>query len=410
VKTSILIVRKIRSTLLREKKMPISPFDEPLTRQVWFYEIESDGYTLGANRTPQYTAPNDLWDALKHWQRYQAGTEKEPDTTYYQPTIHRERWRLVDSKIIDLFPHVSERRDQVLALQELFPSLIETSSDLQQAEERIVEEAIAPLNDMTLRILAAQSFARSSIFQPGQATKPQRESALRRLKLQVNQANRDFNILEQREGAGSFAEEHGRALRDRAIQKLSDEILEETNISEKVWPHVTLNQWTKLREQTSIEPEEWQKVLKHFARFDGYDVYLRSPKVHEVPFPDDKIIEPKCWTAKVREWRENPDWISADDLVKGSHDDSGSVRPEYVQAAFDKKTGTLRPEFLDSECIEGNDFNISAGRYKPGATLVAQADRASAAELLREISDLEKVIHTQLKTLLAVVEAPCETT
>lgn len=112
VKTSILVVKKGEARTDAE-----DPAAEPRTKQVWFYEIQRDGFTLGANRTPQPEQRNDLWDALEKWKRRKETAAEQKPVDYWQPKIHRERWRQIDKQLTNLFPETATQEGDVLAVQ-----------------------------------------------------------------------------------------------------------------------------------------------------------------------------------------------------------------------------------------------------------------------------------------------------
>jgi type I restriction enzyme M protein len=86
------------------------------TKQIWFYEVSTDGYTLNAKRTPQ-PKENDLWDlVLKYrlrfdlqrpafvdkatWSAWQEFSHAECSAHYAQPRIKHEL-REIEEAVID---------------------------------------------------------------------------------------------------------------------------------------------------------------------------------------------------------------------------------------------------------------------------------------------------------------------
>lgn len=403
VKTSILIVRKHDTTNERS--------NEPCTQNVWFYEVESDGYTLGANRTPQPKVPNDLWDALEKWKiRNDAEALKREATTYWQPQVFRERWRLVDAMLARLFPNVQELQehlDETLAIQELFsglfpvpPQYSDPEDELKSAESSAINSRIADLEKLLLKIIAKQPFARKPLFTPAAMTSEQLNHAVGRL--QTDLLSRSAQTLERREGIGSFAEEHGRAVLEQAIDRLREQVTSPNEILNRPWQEIVPTQaWMVAQRNFSITDQEIESLLKPFARLDGFDIYRRSIDVTGHP---NGITEPKCWVVPVRVWKRHPDWVSEDGKIQCSHDGHGRVRPEYMAEARDPKTGRLRPEYLDPECIEANDLNLSAGRYKPHTELALSPDTVTPTELINELLKMERGILASLEELLKMVE------
>ncbi|NJR53096.1 MAG: N-6 DNA methylase [Leptolyngbyaceae cyanobacterium CSU_1_3] len=108
VKTSILVF---------QKKGELPADLQPHTKQVWFYEIEADGYTLDAKRNEKREA-NDLWDALE-----KLSSESIDESIYHQPQYYVERWRLIDKDCIKIFPELAAQEGQTLGIHERFADL-----------------------------------------------------------------------------------------------------------------------------------------------------------------------------------------------------------------------------------------------------------------------------------------------
>ncbi|MFN3985814.1 MAG: N-6 DNA methylase [Rhodocyclaceae bacterium] len=93
VKTSILIFRK---ETRRDDKQTFTGAVAPRTEYVWFYEVEKDGYSGNAKRTPLPGQQNDLWDALekfKAWRVHGRDGAARTEKTLLQPSYWPERWR-----------------------------------------------------------------------------------------------------------------------------------------------------------------------------------------------------------------------------------------------------------------------------------------------------------------------------
>lgn len=345
VKTSILVFQKIGGKL--------APSEQPRTeKEVWFYEIADDGFTLDAKRTDK-PEPNDLWDALAKW------PDKIVDNRdYYQPEIFEVRWRLVEDSTIKFFPNLVSNQDKILGIHELFPEL-----------PRNLDEA-------TAQIIAAQ--------------KPK----IMELYRQIKNVNSVFNstvsdILERDEkDFPAFARKALSPLLDEARKNLQENINATKELTE---------------EQVKAEVEP---IVKEFAKLDGYNVKLRTVEV----FKQENVLpETKSWSAPVRVFAPRDDWQSSDGKLKGSHDETGQVRPEYLadpsiynKSKDNSNDGTAIKEYLDSSCIEANDFNLSAGRYKPLTTI--EAKHEPPANIIRDLQTLETRIQDGLGKLLAMVE------
>jgi len=130
VKTSILVFQKAQTP---DSKPAAS--DPPRTKEVWFYEIEEEAYSLDQKRKARFGQNNDMWDALAKfhaWKRYLDGqAEESPGKTlkalreaatnhdYWQPDYWQERWRGVDEDFVKIFPEKAIDKDHTYALYEL---------------------------------------------------------------------------------------------------------------------------------------------------------------------------------------------------------------------------------------------------------------------------------------------------
>jgi type I restriction enzyme M protein len=144
-------------------------------------------------------------------------------------------------------------------------------------------------------------------------------------------------------------------------------------------------------------------AARKVAKLDGFDVTLRSLAIDQAT----EIKAAKHWLVPVRDWARRDDWQSDDGEHVGSHDDDGLVRPAYVQAMlagglYDDK-GELKDGLLDPDCIEGRDWNLSAGQYKPFDFTQLKSDK-SVAELIGALKTTEQEIIQALDKLLAMVE------
>jgi type I restriction enzyme M protein len=147
--------------------------------------------------------------------------------------------------------------------------------------------------------------------------------------------------------------------------------------------------------------EQIKNAAREFAKLDGYDVMLRSTELKK---HGAVLSESKCWSAPVRVYIRNDKWQSEDGAVKGSHDETGQVRPEYAAtvAIYDKK-GALKDELLNPDCIEGKGWNLSAGQYKPFVFATTKSEK-SVVEMIGDLKRKEQKILEGLNTLLSMVE------
>jgi len=129
-------------------------------------------------------------------------------------------------------------------------------------------------------------------------------------------------------------------------------------------------------------------------------VKLRTLEVRE---SEQTLKESRSWSAPVRVWRRNDEWRSEDGMLEGSHDGEGRLRPEYVaDESLYNSDWTVKAEYLDPLCIEYNDLNLAAGRYKPFNVTVEQLD--SPKLIIEQLKGLESQMQQGLDRLLAMVE------
>ena len=146
-----------------------------------------------------------------------------------------------------------------------------------------------------------------------------------------------------------------------------------------------------------------EAIARNVAKLDGFDVTLRSLAIDQV----SELKAAKHWVVPVRAWALNDEWQSEDGQFVGSHDGNGLVRTAYVEAMlaagiYDEK-GTLKDGLLDPDCIEGRDWNLSAGQYKPFDFTQLKSDK-SVSQLIGELKFTEQSIISGLDKLLAMVE------
>lgn len=364
VKTSILVFQKIGGELAQGEM--------PRTESVWFYEVAADGYTLDAKRNDK-PEPNDLWDALEKW------PDKVIDNTdYHQPQLYDVRWRVVDDAVIKLFSRLAHERDNVLGIHEMFTEL---PSDPQEATAKIVElqsAALAGLYEKFYEAFAPEDWGENF--------------SLKRI---TNAPNLDRMFRDSmRQQLESDFDEFG----IKALRPLLDNA--KTQAASNRRGAVS----TESSPYADYAPEYWQglvdDIVIQFAKLDGYNVKLRTLDVSK---QTETLGESKSWAAPVRVFAKRDDWQSADEKVRGSHDEAGQVRAEYLaDGEIYNKDGTVRAEYLEQGCIEANDLNLSAGRYKPFT--LAAVEHEPPAHIIRALQELEGRIQEGLGKLLSMVE------
>jgi type I restriction enzyme M protein len=395
VKTSILVFHKVDQRCRAGT--------EPQTKEVWFYEIAADGYTLDARRNPR-PEPNDLWDAIEKWRRKDAGGRD-----YYQPEIYTERWRAVDEKTIRIFsesvPAIGREADHVLGIHELFREL---PSNPDVATQQVIERQQPHMVAIYYEALDAAEQYASGYPRTQKWLKALLDGAVREVDRLFDTARRD--LLER----GKDLPEYGRKAIEKPLSETQKMIVDEIPIRvERVLKATNTLFMQPMIAEGERERDEAiaaitvpmkgrvEAIVREFAKLDGYNIQLRSWDVSK----KQELVESKSWLVPVRVFRRDNNWVSRDGKFKGSHDEQGQLRPQYVtDHRLYEADGTVKKEHLDpnTDCIEKNDFNLSAGRYKPFT--IATVEYEPPAKIIRELQGLEEQIQEGLDRLLAMVE------
>ncbi|MBU2569916.1 MAG: type I restriction-modification system subunit M [Gammaproteobacteria bacterium] len=405
VKTSILIFRK---ETRRDDKQAFTG-QAPRTEHVWFYEIENDGFTLDAKRNARPGQANDLWDALVKFKTWlnegRAGSERL-EKTYFQPTFHTERWRqalLRDSadQLTAAGQAFADQTDtgmwdgQVWGIHELFP---EIPSDPKAAEELIRRDIGKGLKDALIAFFSGPA---RSVLDQWQANPTMTEVQLKTewekaIKLPTQEFNRVARDVQR-----FFELEDSQALplwKELAKQALAEGL----EYHENTVTHPTTVSIANYSPCDNLV-ERLEECARWVAKLDGFNVELRSLAIDQ----QTTIVTAKHWLIPVRQWLSNDDWQSVDGKLQGSHDASGLVRSEYVQAILDEglydDKGNLKDDLLDPDCIEARDWNLSAGQYKPFDFSQLKSDK-NVVDLIGELRKTEQKIMGDLDKLLAMVE------
>ncbi len=381
VKTSVLVFQKGGDKTAKGKP--------PRTQQVWFYEVTRDGYDLGAKRDPDYSR-NDLWDAFYKWPQKVVNS-----TDYFQPHFYDARWRLLDDTVLKLFPELRHgfTSGREYGIEELFRF---PDPNPKLAEQQISEQQ-RPLIELLYRQRLDATEARlATAGGNGKNVRGAFEQDLQSLNQLFSKAM-DAILENKREWKANTT--FGRdALQPilNAVSKGARDALQER--AERIGLFT--------QGVPSVPTVDWEAgtraIVREFAKLDGYDIKLRTLEVFK---QEEPLLESKSWIAPVRVLLLNDDWRSPDGMLQGSHDEHGDVRPEYLDAPAiyeNEQDNIIKEELLDPKCIEANDYNLSAGRYKlfkPIAFTYEPPDK-----LIRELQGMEEEILSRLDKLLEIVE------
>lgn len=425
VKTSILLFQKAAE--------PVAAGSEPRTREVWFYEITDEAFSLDQKRKALYGQDNDLWDALvkfKAWSLYRQGEamdEGENALTalraaaiakdYHQPDYWEERWRSVDDEFLNIFPEKSGDKGHTYPLHELWPQDFPFDSADKRGSRQYDDTVLAqvwPKFEQAISTLVQQTVNHAYAA----ARKPDAEKALaaaaKNTKAVANQLTkkvRDEGLLDR-----EFDQFGHNALKT---------VLKELSTKVEGWA-AAVPIPEKKKKTAPAEPnvahavKELSPLLSEFAKLDGYNVWRRSRESQQrtgklTPSDEgDPKREPTLlsWIVPVRQWAELESWgedpETKESISRPTHPE-GDLDPEYLiwlrdtLKIFDDDA-TVKKEFvnrLDPDCLEALDFNLSAGRHKPFVFDAGQ--HRPPIELIGELQAIHSEVQKRLGKLLSMV-------
>lgn len=425
VKTSVLLFQKAGDT--------VAAGSEPRTREVWFYEVSDEAFSLDQKRKALYGRDNDLWDALakfKDWTAYRQGEAEDQQgrtldvlraaavaKEYHQPDYWEERWRSVDDEFLAIFPEKSGDKGHTFPLHELWPQDFPFdpahSRGARQYDEAVLAR-VRPKFEETFCKLVEQTVS----YAYATARKPDGEKALavaeKTVKAVINQLNKKV-----RDGG----------LLDREFDQFGLNVFK-TLLKEMT---ATVKEWTGLipipderLENEPAEPDVEKVVLAltpllvEFAKLDGYNIWRRSAastkQAGKLITTDEGELrrEPTLlsWIVPVRQWTELDSW--GDDPETGEKIDkpthvNGVINPDYLDWLRDTRQvfdtdATVKKDFLDRldpDCLEALDFNLSAGRHKP--FIFDPGQHRPPAELISELQAIHSEVQKRLGKLLSMV-------
>jgi type I restriction enzyme M protein len=416
VKTSILMFHKRRGNT----DPALKPGDPPQTEAVFFYEVLADGYSLDARRS-DLPHDNDLPDAVV---KFISRSDRSDE--YFQPRLYSERWRLVSSdETLKIFPELVNEEGQTYGIHELFRQeferfkTLEGDPDLEGIASHVVSTQSSIMlqlfvQSMQANIAEVRTAARGALL-PEKA----RQLAEEKLTLRLREIRKTFSDA-ARDLLDSEFEQHGRRAFDPALDSVYAQV--ENQISEWVKAALGENELSDMTDLPNLY-EQVTNIVREFAKLDGYDVLLRTLQSNPVPseanryaslrsdndpeFEQERyVFEARSWLAPVRIYSRNDEWQNSDGSIINSHTADGSVRPEYLDwlRAENKFNdgGTINDRsLLDPNCIEANDLNLSAGRYKP--FLHTAAHYPPPVEIIEALEKHEHNILDGLARLKAMV-------
>lgn len=415
VKTSILLFQKSGD--------PVAAGSDPRTREVWFYEITDEAFSLDQKRKALYGRDNDLWDALekfKAWTAYRQGEASSAAaiaTEYYQPVYWEERWCSVDDDFLKKFPEKSGDKGHTYPLHELwkddFKSFDTTDARGARQYDDAVLASVRPGFAKGMRNLVEQTV--KQVY--SSPRKPDEEKAVTAAEKNVKAVVTQLNKKVREEGLMDREfDQFGQNALKTVFKEISAKI---TEWAAEVAVPKGIPKKSLAVPDVNVVVETLEPLLKEFAKLDGYNVWRRSLKTDS---RDGKLVpsddgEPKreptllSWIVPVRKWAELESWgedpETKEPIAKPTHMD-GVVDPAYcnwlrdTMKVFDDDA-TVKKEFLDRldpDCLEALDFNLSAGRHKPFVFDAGQ--HRPPAELIGELQAIHGEVLKRLETLLTL--------
>ena len=419
VKTSILLFQKGG-----DQNEDVAKGEEPRTREVWFYEITDEAFSLDQRRKALYGQDNDLCDALvkfDSWNRYRQGETASKAAAvakdYHQPDYWEERWRSVDDDFLKIFPAKSGDKGHTYPLHELWPQEFPFDPADKRGSRQYDDAVLArvrPQFEKAVRALveASVKHAYATAKTPdAEKALASAEKAAKAVASQLTKRVRDGGMLDR-----EF---------DQFGQNALKTVLKEVAAKVKEWA-AAIPILDKKPKTAPAEPdadkvtEALAPLLTEFAKLDGYNVWRRGlaslPRVGKLTASAEgepqRVPTLLSWIVPVRQWAELESW--GDDpetkqpIAKPTHQD-GVLDPAYFAWLRDTlkifdEDATVKKDFLDRldpDCLESLDFNLSAGRHKPFVFDAGQ--HRPPAELIGELQDIHGEVQKRLGKLLQLV-------
>lgn len=395
VKTSVIVFQK--------GGLPLAPGAEPRTREVWFYDIEDEAFSLDQKRTARHQGPNDLWDALAKF------PTRDVSTAYHQPEYTRQRWRTVDEKLVRLFPDVRSVTSQLGQTLPIWDIFLDLPRALDHAEAHAVAQASRDLENLF------HNLELDAITECKKHAEENRESVAKAF---FAKACKSLWARLNRAASETLDREFGQ----HALQALRTRFDNDSSTFGTVLPQGIKGHEANFA-RAEIEGGEagaFARILRHVVKLDGYDVWVRSADAPnrtakkfaadpDAPGGKRPLPEIRSWRVPVRTWAELDTWPPTKEgepeIARTTHE-AGVVRRDYLEhlaqlGAFEPTDATVTDSFrerLAPGCIEAAEFNLSAARYRP-ASDVAEVHR-SPTEIVGELRGHHQNILAALDRLL----------
>jgi type I restriction enzyme M protein len=435
VKTSILLFQKADETII--------PGNAARTRDVWFYEVTDEAFSLDQRRKERPGQDNDLWDALEKFQwwtwrlsgaddnNYERMITRCVSKRYYQPDYWEERWRSVDDEFLKIFPERTCDKGHTYPLHELWPDVFkfktpgETNrkskapilTTARQYDEVIIARVRpkfeAALRDLVLKTIIHLGGVDGKVPDPDNA-RAAAEKNFKAVTTALTKAARDSSMLDR-----EF---------DQFGQNALKSVLKEMTAAVPLWmeavfipvsPKAAKLRFASSRPDVDAVVTTLTPLLRDFAMLDGYNVWRRGleskPRDGKLTATEEgESRQPTLlsWIVPVRQWAELESWgedpKTKQPIDKPTHK-KGVIDSKYLKwlrddlKVFDSDA-TVKKEHLDRldpDCLEALDFNLSAGRHKP--FIFEAGQHRHPAELIGELQEIHSEVQQRLEKLLSLV-------
>jgi type I restriction enzyme M protein len=386
VKTSILVFQRAQNA---EATLPKG--DEPRTREVWFYEVSDEAYSLDQKRNPRFGQDNDLFDALEKYRAWRAATALETgdepdavleelarvpgwaqlvrelrdaadgdapellsqrlrelatDKTYWQPEYWQERWRVVDDAFLRLFPQLERDKGKTYPIHELWPDLPLEPRDAERAVIDAQTPLIAELFEHYCRDSLRLAYAEASPAMQ-RSLRDERDKRLERLQRAARDLANAANKLIREEALldrefDQFGYQALKPLLDRARDETPGRLVDEIVLGAGDGTEGEPEQATDQAQADERVLMQARTIIGAFAKLDGYNVWRRARDVRRLAGKQgtDAKGEParistlQSWIVPVRVWAKLDSWgtdpETEQEIPRPTHGPDGLIDPQYL--------------------------------------------------------------------------------
>ena len=329
----------------------------------------------------------------------------------------------MDDEFLKIFPEKASDKGHTFPIHELwrpeFPFAAEDPRGARQLDEHVVSTQRPAFDALLSKYCKSAVEALVSGWEPGleedaeeaELRRSEAAKAFREVAWHVNKLIRDESLLDREFDQFGY----------NALRSLLDELKESADMWASEVPVTETVDRIPKPDIDKLTPD-LQKIVREFAKLDGYNVWRRGQDAAEQPgklqpTKDGKeerkpvvhswIIPTRVW-AKREAWGQDPE--TKEQIAKPTHDDKALVRADYLAWLRDKlgvfdRDGTVLEEHLDRldpDCIEALALNLAAGRYKPFK--FAPGDHRPPREMITELDAAHAAIRQRLERILQLIQ------